>query len=481
MIPYKDIAQVEHIVSPLSTEMVNALDSWYLLYLNRPDWLAPGRVKSLHLPSFISSELARQVTLEMKWNITGTDGNGGTQDDNGNYIMNPRAQYLKDEFRKLMDNLRPKLEQGLAAGGMAIRPYPKDGHIYFDFTMDWSLYPVAFGDSGELIDVIFRDSYTKGRTYYTRLERHKLVGSNVEITQRVFKSASREHIGTETSLTEVEPWANLAPQATVTAADGNMFGWFRTAAANNIDVDCPMGASIYANAIDAIREADMQWSRFLWEYEGSELAIDVDPLVLRPKKDGTGMESPKLNERLFRGVDLGSDESYHVFSPSIRDAAQINGMNQIFMRIEDLVGFARGTISDANVEAKTATELKINKQRSYATISDNQKALERCLREVIRIMDKFATIYHLAPEGDYEASFDWDDSIITDTDTQMQVRLQLISEGIISKAEFREWYFGETKAQAQAAIDAIHDENAQGIESLLPKVPEDSPPDQQDQ
>jgi A118 family predicted phage portal protein len=125
------------------------------------------------------------------------------------------------------------------------------------------------------------------------------------------------------------------------------------------------------------------------------------------------------------------------------------------MKIEDLVGLARGTISDANVDARTATELKIVKQRSYATISDNQKALERCLRDVIRVMDKYATLYNLAPEGDYEVSFEWDDSIITDMSEQLTQRLLLMNNGVISREELRQWYFGETEAQAKEAIANI--------------------------
>ena len=31
---------------------------------------------------------------------------------------------------------------------MTIKPYPKDGHIYFDCATAWSLYPIAFDDDG---------------------------------------------------------------------------------------------------------------------------------------------------------------------------------------------------------------------------------------------------------------------------------------------------------------------------------------------
>lgn len=480
MLPYRDIETVERVETPLSNEMANALDEWYNMYLNKADWLKPDTVKSLNLPAFISSEVARQIVIEMKWNITGKGKDGETQTDDGDDIMNPRAQFLKDEFEKCITVLRQKLEQGCAAGGMTVKPYPKDGHIYFDWTMDWSLYPIAFDDDGNLADVIFRDTFTEGKTIYTRLERHVVEGDSVKITQRAFKSNMRDAIGVEIPLSEVSQWKELEPEATVKNTGGQMFGWYKVAAANSIDVDSPMGASVFCKARDLIREADEQYSRLLWEYEGSELAIDVDPTVLRPKKtEGGGLEMPKLKQRLFRAVDAdkGDRDLYNVFSPTIRDTALINGLNQLLMRIEDQCGLARGTISDANTEARTATELRIVKQRSYATVSDNQTALENCLKDVIRAMDVYATLYDLAPEGDYDVSFEWDDSIITDTEQQMNERMMLLNAGLISKAEFREWYFGETPAQAQAAVESIAEEQAAeqlaGINNLLPRVPDD--------
>ena len=390
--------------------------------------------------------------------------------------MNPRAEYLKTEFEKLITVLRIKLEQGCAAGGMIIKPYPNidDKHIYFDWAMDWGFYPIAFDDDGNLSDAIIPDVFRDGKTIYTRLERHTVVGNNVEITQRAFRSTMEDNLGVEISLSDVDKWKSLQEKATVMNTDGPLFGWYKAAAANNVDVDSPLGASVFAKAIDVIREADIQYSRLLWEYEGSELAIDVDPTALRPKRtEGGGMEMPKLNQRLFRAVDVdkGDRDLYDVFSPNIRDISLLNGLNQLLIRVEDLSGLSRGTLSDANVEARTATEIKIVKQRSYATIADNQAALESCLKNVIRAMDKYASLYHLAPEGEYDVSFEWDDSILTDTDTEMQERLMMLNAGIISKAEFREWYFGETKTQAKAAIDSITEEQSAAIAAMMPPQP----------
>lgn len=467
LIPYKDVASVEQIESPLSTEMMAALDMWYEMYLNRARWLKPTTVRSLNLPALICTEIARSVTLEMKWNISGPENS-----ENGEPVFSPRADYLKAEFAKLMNSLRAKLEQGCAAGGMTIKPYPKNGHIYFDWTMDWSLFPIAFGNDGELTDVIFRDTYTEGKVIYTRLERHQMMNNNsVKITQRAFKSELRDSIGVEVPLASVPQWSTLVPEAIVTESGGQMFGWFKAAGANSIDVDSPMGVSVFSKAVGLIEQADLQYSRMLWEFEGSELAIDVDPTALREKtvNGKKSKEMPRLNERLFRGLDLGDDKTYNVFNPAIRDASLLSGLNNLLMRIEDLCGLARGTLTDINAEARTATELKQMKQRTYATIADNQAALERCLTDVVRAMDRYATVYNLAPEGEYEVSFEWDDSIITDTQQQLGERLTLLAQGIVGKTEVRQWYFGETEAQAQAAIEKIQAEQP-NIEDLIPNI-----------
>jgi A118 family predicted phage portal protein len=172
---------------------------------------------------------------------------------------------------------------------------------------------------------------------------------------------------------------------------------------------------------------------------------------------------PKLNKRLFRAVDLGKDAEYNVFDPPIRDASLLNGLNAIFCRIEDLCGLARGTISDPNVQAMTATQIITNKQRTYETINANQKALEQCLRDVIHAMDVYASALNLAPAGDYEVSFEWDDSVIVDTNQQLNERLLLVNAGAMSKAELRQWYLGETEAQAKVAVQQIQSEQMQSM------------------
>lgn len=475
LIPYKQIEQAEKFESPISNKMAEALNLWAQMYMNEAPYLTQSGMKSLNIASFVCSELSRQVTQEMKWNIT------GAKNDDGSSTTNPRADYHAEQFKRCTGTtLREKLEIGMAAGGFFVKPYPdvQSGKIFFDFVPDWSAFPAAFDGDGNVIDVIFRDSYQDGKTYYTRLERQTVQGDDVHITQKCYKSTTPDTLGKPCELTEVQTWAMLEPELILQGAGGKLpFGWYRVASANTVDLDSCMGSSVFAKAVGCIKDADEQYSRLMWEYEAKETAIDVDPTALVPQTvsgaNGAKYALPKLNERLFRAVNLGEDNTYNVFDPPIRDASLLNGLNAILCRIEDLCGLARGTMSDSTAkDALTATQILILKQRTYETISANQQALEQCLRDVIAAMDFYADAMGLAPKGDIEVSFEWDDSVITDTSVELDQRLRLQSAGIMSKVEVRMWYLGETRQQAEEAIAQISTDSinsmaaAQGIPGL---------------
>jgi hypothetical protein len=135
------------------------------------------------------------------------------------------------------------------------------------------------------------------------------------------------------------------------------------------------------------------------------------------------------------------------------------------MRIEDATGLSRGTLSDVTQqEAKTATELKILKQRSYSSNADIQMALQEALEDVVYVMDVYCTLYEVTPDGEYEVSFEWDDSIIVDSESELSKRITLMQNGLASKLETRMWYFGETENQARAALQQIDEEARQAME-----------------
>ena len=529
MVGAKSVEQVLKVTPVISSAMSEAIDLWDRMYKDESPWLHepsyndPTKVVSLGLPAFIASEKARMAVLELKSEVTTPTEEVDELNPNYEPIEptpeNPfpintqpetikkdkpigdtaRAEYLNKQYEKVLKKIRNQLEYGIASGGLIIKPYVVENkksvikndqviegeqetntEIEFDYIHADSFFPLSFDGSGKVTEAAFIQTKADKDTVYRRLEYHKLEGNTVKVSNKAFKSTNNSmtmnvqgdtDLGKEVPLSEVPEWKDLAPEVTIGNVDRLLFAYFKMPIANTIDTHSPLGVSGFSRAVKLIKEADLQYSRLLWEFEGGELAIDIDLDAMNFKnKDESGNPVPSMNNlqnRLFRSIDLGESNTYQPYSPALRDASFINGLNTILMRIEDVCALSRGTLSDVAAEARTATELKILKQRSYSANEEIQKALQTTLEDVVYIMNVYCDLYEITTSGEYDISFEWDDSILVDVNEELNKRLQLMHDGLTSKVETRMWYFGETEAQAREKLLEIDEETQKAIEQNM--------------
>lgn len=426
----------------VSNDMQAAIDAWALMFQDRAPWL-DDNTQSLGLPAAIAGEIARLVTVEMESSVSGS----------------PRADYLQGEYKRVLAALRTNTEVAAAGGGIAFKPYVDGTRIAVDCVPAWRFLPTAFNSQGEITGAVFVEQVTRGKTYYTRMEHHQLTDAGYIIRNLAYMSTSQAALGTPCNLAMVDEWASLEPEVTIkykdgTAPEGALFSYFKMPFANNIDPGSPLGVSIYSRAVGLIKEADKQYSRILWEYEGSELAIDASEGALKTTgPDGRPAKAPERRRRLFRelGIDQGpSTDLYKVFSPAIRDGSLFNGLNQLLRRIEFNCYLSYGTLSDPQNVDKTAEEVRASKQRSYCAVCDIQKALQNALEHLVWVMDFYASMYGLAPRGEYEAGFAWGDGVLENADMEFARRKLLADSGYMKPEKLIAWYFGITEEEAKA-------------------------------
>ena len=145
------------------------------------------------------------------------------------------------------------------------------------------------------------------------------------------------------------------------------------------------------------------------------------------------------------------------WAPNLRDANYMSGLNRLLIQIEDACCISRGTLSDPSEIAKSATEIKIMKQRSYATITDIQKSLESALDDLAYAMYCLAILYDLCPDGNYEIAYVWDDSIVVDAEAE-RIRDQTeVSQGLMLPYEYRMKWYGEDEATAKRKLGELND------------------------
>lgn len=471
MFSANDIESVLHVQPTMSQEMKDAIELWEQMYKNKSPWVMSNEnLRSLGLPAMIASEKARTATIEMNVKITGES---------------ERAKFISKQFKKVTSTIRKNLEYGIALGGLVIKPYVVMGpdnqyKIEFNYVKATDFYPLAFSANGKITEAAFIERIFTKEAVFSKVEYHQLVGTTLTVRNLAFKTVNSNtsiystldgQLGTEISLSEVPEWSNLAPQTIIDNVDSLLFAYFKMPQANTIDLTSPLGVSGFSKAVDLIHDADEQYTDLLWEFEGGQLAVDVDRTAFNPLIDKDGKQTvqlPKFQDRLFRrNLDLGEDDTYNVFSPNLRDANIINGLNNILMHIEDVCDLARGTLSNVTYsEARTATELKILKQRTFSANKDIQTELQGTLEQVITIMDKYCDLYNIVDgsKDDYAVAYDWDDSILVDKDTERQVDMIDVDKGRMSKIEYRMKWYGETEAQAQESLDKISDEQQKSME-----------------
>lgn len=521
MIGTKAIEKELQVTYAISPQMETAIQTWSKMYGEKADWLHepdaenPIRVVSLGLPAMIASEKARTALLEFESEITAPthevvvpnqdiENKSVIEEKLSTLSQEPvttdeptgntqRAEYLESQYKKLKKQLRKQIEYGIAKGGLVIKPYIVVNNqdtknkvisdiipttkIEFDFIQADSFYPLAFDASGKITEAAFIQSKVDKAIIYRRLEYHKWENNVVTIINKAYKTNNKPgmeltdtDLGDEISLSDVPEWKNFEKEIVIKNVEQPLFAYFKMPEANIIDTLSPLGVSGFSRAVSLIRDADLQYSRLLWEYEAGEMAVNIDRDAFKYMDDPQGNGHTSLGamqERLYRRVDISDNELFEPYAPSLRDNNYISGLNTILMRIEDVCAISRGTLSDSVDIARTATELKILKQRSYQANVEIQQAIETVLRDVIYVMNVYCTLYNITPEGPYDVSFEWDDSLIVDTYEELNARLALMGEGLVSKLENRMWYFGETKRQAQDALDEIDKETTKSMERDL--------------
>ena len=118
------------------------------------------------------------------------------------------------------------------------------------------------------------------------------------------------------------------------------------------------------------------------------------------------------DKRLYRMLSTSSDDLFKDFTPALRDVSIINGLDLILKRIEDSCAISRGTFSDVTNQARTATELKMSKHRTYAKVKELQDALYSAISDMLDASCALLCLYGERKNAKAELKMDFSDSVL---------------------------------------------------------------------
>lgn len=429
MFGYTEMKRIAGTDVTMSQTMITAINRWKDMVGGSAPWLDESRgVISLRIESGICREFMDVALSEMKCSV-----------DN---------DVLDNVLQLAIRDLNEGLQEGLALGSLIIKPLGPDKSEIV--TAD-KFVPISFDDNGVPNDVMFLTRKRTGETtWYTRVERHRFnANEDLTIENTCYHSSSESAIGLQCSLDNVPEWESIEPgPVTYPGMKKNDYGYFRVPLHNRVDGSA-CGVSIFSEAEELIRQADVQYSRLDWEYNSGERAVHVDERALRHRNGGR-VYTPVGKQRLYRGLNLeqNTGDLYKEYSPAMRDEAYIRGLEKIFRSIEFVVGLAYGDLSNAVETNKTATEIKASKQRKYNRVSAIQDNLRDCLADFVDAMAFYNDVY----TTDYEFSCLFSDSILVDEETERDQDRKDVSMGVMSLVQYRMKWYQEDEETARANL-----------------------------
>ncbi len=376
----------------------------------------------INLAASISRELATLSVAEFDI---------GTENGKGELI--PCIDTLKCTIKKAV-------EYACALGGIVFKPIYDGKSLGIETVLPFNFVPLGTDVSGKIDECAFIYRVERGGKLYTRIEEHRRSDDGYVITNRAFEG---ENVTSPSLLSYVKEWEGISPRVEIKGLYNPLFVYFGMPFGNPAHPFSPFGVPIFRRAENLIREADKQFERLIWEFEGGELAVDASDEAFRIGKDGKPV-LPLGKERLFRTNALdaccSSNELFKTFAPTLRDESLINGLNRIIMLVEDACGIARGTFSDPSEVAKTATEIRSMRQRTYTTVSAIRDSLKDALNELFEALVVLSSLYSLRI-GKPSLNITVGDGVLEDSDSIRDSWREDVKCGIITPDEFKaRWY-----------------------------------------
>ena len=387
------------------------------------------RIDEINFNSIFSNKLANYVINDSNVNITGE---------------NARVELLDKTIQSMWRKAKKITSMAFGYGGVILVPYVKSGKIYYNIVSQSRVTIDEVEGENIIGATIIADKKTINRgignskTYY-RLTNYRVKNGNIEITQKF-----TDENGHEVAVPDF--WKNIELKKVITGVDRALFGYIKSPI-NNRKTDDKYGVPITYGCDSTIAEIKETMKQLYREYKLKEAFVGADSTMFN------GKDSLPLNG-LFKKVDAGDDNFFEVFDPAFRPFTE--RLQELFRRLEHEIGTSAGILSEVNTANATATEIKRSMYDTFTIVDDMRSNIEKGIEDFLYAANVLANAYNLTPQGDYEVSFDWDYSLLEDSQETFGQLITAQAKGIISEVEIRQWLKpDETLEDSQKAIEEI--------------------------
>lgn len=338
------------------------------------------------------------------------------------------------------------VELAFALGtGAFVELLDDNGEVDIDYIRASMIFPLTY-KNGEITECAFASERKIGQETFVYLNIHTKKENGDYVVRNVYFKKQGDNI-TETQLPE-----NVADEID-TKSPVPLFQIIKPNIVNNIDLDNPMGISVFANGIDQLEGVDLAYDSYCNEYKLGKKRIIIPVKMARVQMDEDGTTKPifDYDDTEFYAI-TGADESMGIkeINMDIRATEHETGIKTMLNMLSKSCGLGDDYYDYQSSGVKTAKEVVSEKSDLFQNLKKHELVLEHAVSGMVMAIASLKNI-SIDPEN---VKVNFDDSIIEDTGAEKERFLQEIRDGVRQKWEYRVKFFGETEEEAKTKVQA---------------------------
>lgn len=331
------------------------------------------------------------------------------------------------------------------------------GDVKINYVSAENIYPLSWCN-GYISECAFVFPKVIGTKKYNHIQIHKIQDDEYVIENHVVENTAGA--GKEIPVSE---WNSLKgfesmTECVRTGLKERQFVIDRLNIVNNWYGDNPMGVAIFANSLDVLQGIDSIYDSYINEFTLGKKRIFVAPEMLGMDLYGNPVFDPDdvIFYQLPEGFLKDGGKPIESVDMEIRAEQHEKGINDSLNMLSMKCGFGQNHYRFENGSIQTATQVISENSDMFRSINKHELILEPVLKELIRIIARLGKVIGVSVNPETEIVVDFDDSIIEDKQAERQSDRQDVSMGVMSLAEYRAKWYGETEEEAEKKLPEVN-------------------------
>lgn len=248
------------------------------------------------------------------------------------------------------------------------------------------------------------------------------------------------------------------PSVLHTNSDQRQFVIDRPNIANNIDPGCPLGISVYANAIDVMESCDIAFDAFVGDFITGKRRLFVSPAATTYVDGEPAFDDNDLALYVLPEDTTGENKPIQSVGGTYAVEQTSAGVQTALNMLSSKCGMGENHYRFDNGNVTTATQVISENSTLFRGIKKHELVLNDALIELCRIILRLGnTTMNAGLNEEVDITIDFDDSIIEDTRTDNQDMRADVAAGLIRPELYIAKKYGVTEEDALKMMPKMED------------------------